>query len=66
MYNIDETSVMLSDLDTVKVLIARSDKEQRRSRVLKRTIITAVECVSADGRVLPPLIIFPGKVLHST
>ena len=61
----DETSVMLSDLDTVKVLIARSDKEQRRSRVLKRTIITAVECVSADGRFLPPLIIFLGKVLHS-
>ena len=57
---------MLSDLDTVKVLIARSDKEQRRSRVLKRTMITAVECVSADSRVLPPLIIFPGKVLHST
>ena len=66
VYNMDETGVMLSGLDTVKVLIARGDKEQRRGRVLKRTMITAVECVSADGRILPPLIIFPGKVLHST
>lgn len=40
---------MLSDLDTVKVLIARSDKEQRRGRVLKRTMITIVECISADA-----------------
>ena len=42
VYNMDKTGVMLSDLDTVKVLIARGDKEQRRGRVLKRTMITAV------------------------
>jgi len=63
VYNMDETGVMLSDLDTVKVLIARGGKEQRRGRALKRTITTAIECVSVGGRVLPPLIIFPGTVL---
>lgn len=66
VYNMDETGVLLGDLDTVKVLIARGDKEQRRGRALKRTMITAVECVSADGRSLPPFIIFPGKTLRST
>jgi hypothetical protein len=62
----DETDILLGDLDTVKVLIARGDKEQRRNRALKRTIITAVKCVFADGRSLPPFIIFPGKTLRST
>ena len=65
MFNIDETGIMLSDLDTIKVLIARSDKEQRRSRVLKRTIITTIEYVSTDSFFLLPLIIFLGKVLYS-
>lgn len=49
----------------MKVLIARGEKEQRHGRALKRTMITAIECVSVDGRILPPLIIFPGKVLYS-
>ncbi|KAM3413773.1 hypothetical protein BST61_g10457 [Cercospora zeina] len=66
VYNMDETGVMLDELDTVKVLIARGDKEQRRGRAVKRVMITAVECVSADGRCLPPLIIFPGKALRTT
>ena len=66
VYNMDETGVLLSDLNAVKVLIARDDKERRRGVGLKRVMITAVECISADGRSLPPLIIFPGKTLRST
>ncbi len=38
----DETGVILGELDTVKVLIARGDKEQRRGRAIKRVIIKAI------------------------
>jgi len=50
----DETGVLLSDLNTVKVLVSRSDVQSCRGVGLRRTMITAVECISADGRYLPP------------
>jgi hypothetical protein len=66
VYNMDETGVLLSDLNTVKVLVSRSDVQSCRGVGLRRTMITAVECISADGRCLPPLIIWPGKTLQNT
>jgi hypothetical protein len=57
VYNMDETGVLLSDLNTVKVLMSRSDVQSCRGVGLRRTMITAVECISADGRCLPPLIV---------
>jgi hypothetical protein len=66
MYNMDETGVLLSDLNTVKVLVSRSDARGRRGVGLRRTMITAVECISADGRCIAPLIIWPGKALRAT
>jgi hypothetical protein len=53
----DETGVLLSDLNTVKVLVSCSDVQSCRSVRLRRTMIIAVECISADRRCLPPLII---------
>lgn len=61
----DETGVLLSVLNTVKVLVSRSDMQSCYVG-LRRTMITAVECISADGRCLPPLIIWPGKTLQNT
>jgi hypothetical protein len=66
VYNMDETGVLLSDLNTVKVLVSRGDVQSCRGVGLRRTMITAVECISADGRCLPPLIIWPGKTLQNT
>jgi hypothetical protein len=59
VYNIDETGVMLSKLSSVKVLIGRDDLREYRGAGVKRTIVTAIECISADGRSLLPLIIWP-------
>lgn len=66
VYNMDETGVLLSDLDTVKVLVSRSDARKNRGVGLRRTMITAVECISADGRCLNPFVIWPGKALRAT
>jgi len=57
VYNIDETGVMLSLLGSVKVLVGKDDLRDYRGAGVKRTMVTAIECISADGRSLLPLII---------
>jgi hypothetical protein len=57
VYNIDKTGVMLSKLSLVKVLIGKDNLRNYRSAGVKRTIVTAIECISANSRSLLPLII---------
>lgn len=58
VYNMDETGVMLSMLGSVKVLVGRDDTRDYRGARVKRTMVTAIECISADGRYLDPLVIW--------
>lgn len=57
MYNMDETGVILSMLGSVKILVGKDDLRDYRGAGVKRTMVTAIECVSANGRSLLPLII---------
>jgi hypothetical protein len=61
VYNMDETGVMLSMLNSVKVLVGKDNTHAYRGAYIKRTIVTAVECISADRRYLNPIIIWPAK-----
>ena len=61
IYNMDETGIMLSKLDSVKVLVGKDNKRGYRGAHVKRTTVTAVECVSADSRYLNPMIIWPAS-----
>jgi hypothetical protein len=54
----DETGIMLSKLNSVKVLISRDNKRGYRGAHIKRITIIAIECVSTDGRYLNPIIIW--------
>ncbi|EMD96399.1 hypothetical protein COCHEDRAFT_1086940, partial [Bipolaris maydis C5] len=65
VYNMDETGVMLSKLGSVKVLVGKDDRRDYRGTGMKRTMVTAVECISADGRALLPLIIWPALTHRS-
>jgi hypothetical protein len=65
VYNMDETGVLLSVLGSSKYLVSAEMPKTHRGTDTKRTLVTAVECISADGRTLPPLIIFPGVDLRS-
>jgi hypothetical protein len=65
VYNMDETGVLLSLLGSSKYLVSAEMRKTHRGTDTKRTLITAVECISADGRSVPPLIIFPGVDLRS-
>ena len=57
VYNVDETSVMLSKPGSVKVLVRKDNQHGSRGARVKRQMVTAIECISGDGRVLDPIII---------
>ena len=57
MYNIDKTGVILSILDSVKVLVRIHVKRDYRGTRVKRTTITVIECISSGSRYLKPMII---------
>jgi hypothetical protein len=53
----DETRVMLSMLGSAKVLVGKNERQGGRGGSVKCTIVTAIKCISANGRALLPLII---------
>ena len=65
VYNMDETGVMLSMPGSVKALVSKDDRRNYRGARIKRTTVTAIECISADGRYLKPMIIWPASTHRS-
>ena len=61
----DETGVILSMLGSVKVLVGRDELRDYTNAGVKRTMVTAIECISANGRSLLPLIIWPASTHRS-
>lgn len=61
VYNMDETGVMLSMLNSVKFLVGKDDIRGYRGARIERTMVTAVEFISADGSCLNPIIIWPAS-----
>ena len=49
VYNMDETGAMLCMFGSVKVLVHKNDSRNYRGTGVKRTMVTAIECISADG-----------------
>ena len=58
----NETGVILGNLGSLKVLVGKSELRNYRGAVSQHTLITAVECVSATGRCLDPLMIWPATM----
>jgi hypothetical protein len=65
IYNMNETGILLSVLTSRKVLLCRNDLRRSRGAGSKRTLVTAMEYISADGRCLNALIIWPTSTLRS-
>jgi hypothetical protein len=65
VYNMDETGVMLSMLGSVKVLVGKADLRAYRGARVKRKLVTAIECISADGTYLKPMVIWPATTHRS-
>ncbi len=60
-YNMDETRVLLRMLGFVEVYVGKDDIWDYKGAGIKRTMVIAIECVSADNRPLLPLIIWPAS-----
>jgi hypothetical protein len=65
IYNMDETGFLLSSLNSMKMLVSRDDVSNGRGAGIQRTLITAIECISASGRCLSPLVIWPALTHRS-
>ena len=61
IYNVDETGVSL-DPPKQKVCAKRDQKKVRQIGSGNRSNITVVASVSATGHILPPFVIFEGKI----
>jgi hypothetical protein len=65
VYNMDETGVMLSMLGSVKVLVGKADLHTYQGARVKRKMVTAIECIRADGTYLKPMVIWPATTHRS-
>jgi DDE superfamily endonuclease/Tc5 transposase DNA-binding domain len=65
-YNMDETGFPLGTIQKAQVIVDSSIRMKCQSQPGRQEWITAVECVSADGTSIPPLIIFKGATLMNS
>ena len=66
VYNMDETGCQMSVPVSEKVLVSKEDMSNSRGAAINRKLITAVECISATGKFLAPLIVWPAKTHRSS
>lgn len=65
VFNMDETGVLLGKVGSLKVLVGKGELRNYRGGGSQRTLITAVECISASGKRLDPLVIWPAATHRS-
>jgi len=61
IYNMDEKGFVMGQAHKVKVIVRRGRRNPRYVQDGNREMVTVIECISADGRVLPPLYIYKGS-----
>jgi hypothetical protein len=57
----DEKGFLLGQALKVKVICHRGRKNPRYTQDGNREMVTVIECISADGRVIPPMYIYKGS-----
>jgi hypothetical protein len=60
IYNMDEKGFLLGQALKVKVLCWRGGRNRWYTQDGYREMVTVTECISADGRVIPPMYIYKG------
>jgi hypothetical protein len=65
IYNIDETGFTLEDSEKAYVIIdKRLESTGRRVKAKKGELLTSIECASATGYAIPPMVIYKGEYLQ--
>jgi hypothetical protein len=65
VYNINKTGVILCMFGSTKVLLSKDDPRDYRGAGIKRTMVTAIECISINSRSLLLIIIWPATTYRS-
>jgi hypothetical protein len=60
--NMDEKGFLLGQALNVKVICRKGSKNSHYSQDGNRAMVTVIESVSADGRVIPPMNIYKGTM----
>lgn len=58
VYDMDETGNLLSNLTSLKFVLHKDDARKYRGTAIKRQLVSTIECLSADGICLSPLVIW--------
>ncbi len=62
IYNMDEKGFMQGVIAKLRVMIFKYEKKAHMTQCGNREWVSLIECISMDGRVLKPWIIFKGKL----
>jgi hypothetical protein len=63
VYNMDKKGVMMGVIAKLRVVVSRKNKKPYMTQQGKREWVSLIECISLDGRVLSPFVIFKCKAL---
>jgi hypothetical protein len=63
IYNMDETGFFIGTMRSSNIIIDKNTRLRLQASPGRQEWISVVECISMDGRAIPPLIIFKGTTL---
>jgi hypothetical protein len=63
IYNMDESGFAIGEKEPGRCIINARIRQQLQAKPGRQEWVTVVECVCADGTVLPPLVIFKAENL---
>ena len=65
MYNIDESGFAIGEKEAGRCIINAQVRQQFQAKSGRQEWVSVVECVCADGSVVPPLVIFKAEKLST-
>ena len=65
VYNMDETGNALGTVEAARVIVDSTLQTRYQVQPGYQEWVTAVECICADGTIIPPLIIFKGENINT-
>ena len=64
IYNMDETGFAIGKLESTRIIVDSTCRTKYQSHPSRQEWVSNIECISADGRVLPPFVIFKGEQVN--
>jgi hypothetical protein len=65
IYNMDESGFAIGEKEAGRCIINANIRQQFQVKPGRQEWVSVVECVSTDGRVIPPLVIFKAEKLST-